>query len=198
MNSLRIPLATAAVAMLAAACVGTPRHAAVPLPWPERRAMLQADDDFTLSGRVALSAPGTGFNASLRWRQQGGTSLVSLDGPLGVGGAEVELRGDQLDLRTSRGEHLAGEAARVALEQRVGFPLPLEALRYWVRGVPQPGAPVDETLDVDHQRLAQLVQEGWSIAYESWAEGSGGGLPRRLTATRGDTRVRLVIDRWTP
>ena len=93
MNSLRIPLATAAVAMLAAACVGTPRHAAVPLPWPERRAMLQADDDFTLSGRVALSAPGTGFNASLRWRQQGGTSLVSLDGPLGVGGAEVEVVG---------------------------------------------------------------------------------------------------------
>jgi outer membrane lipoprotein LolB len=168
------------------------------MPWPERRAALQADDHFSLNGRVALSVAGGGTNATLRWRQEGEVSRISLDGPLGVGGAEVEVHGGRLDLRTSRGEHLEGDAARAELERRVGFPLPLEALRYWVRGVPQPGTSAEETLDAGQQRLARLVQDGWEVDYAAWLEGDHGGLPRRLSAQRGGTRVRLVVDRWGP
>ncbi len=197
MSSQRAALAACAAAALLAACVTAPMREA-PVPWPERRAALQADDHFSLNGRVALSAPGTGVNATLRWRQAGDLSRISLDGPLGVGGAEVELRGDSLDLRTSRGEHLEGAAARAELERRVGFPLPLEALRYWVRGVPEPGAAADEVLDGGRQRLARLVQDGWQVDYAAWLEGDRGSLPRRLSAQRGDTRVRLVVDRWGP
>lgn len=196
-RALRSVLAACAAA-LAAACVSVPVREAPPTPWPERRAALQADDSFALNGRVALTAPGTGVNASLRWRQEGEVSRVSLDGPLGVGGAEVEVRGDQLDLRTSRGEHLEGDAARAELERRIGFPLPLAALRYWVRGVPQPGAAADEVLDEAHQRLTRLVQDGWEIDYAAWLDSVGGSLPRRLSAQRGATRVRLVVDRWNP
>ncbi len=168
------------------------------MPWPERRAALQADDTFALNGRVALSAPGAGVNASLRWQQEGDVSRLSLDGPLGVGGAEVELHGDRLDLRTSRGEHLTGDAARAELERRIGFPLPLQALRYWVRGVPQPGVAADEVLDEAHQRLKRLVQDGWEIDYAAWLESAAGSLPRRLAVRRDDTRVRLVVDHWSP
>ncbi|MGE0581258.1 MAG: lipoprotein insertase outer membrane protein LolB [Steroidobacteraceae bacterium] len=198
MNTPRIVVAACAAATLAAACANVPVRDVAPVPWPQRRAALQADDEFALNGRVAIDAPGAGVNASLRWRQAGEETHVSLDGPLGVGGAEVDLRGGQFDLRTSRGEHLAGDAARAELERRVGFALPLEALRYWVRGVPRPGLPAEETLDAARQRLARLAQEGWVIDYTAWFDGAGGDLPRRLTATRGDTRVRLVVDRWTP
>jgi len=197
-TALRSGLAACAAAVLAAACVSVPRHEAAPMPWPERRAALQADDTFALNGRVALSAPGAGVNASLRWQQEGDVSRLSLDGPLGVGGAEVELHGDRLDLRTSRGEHLTGDAARAELERRIGFPLPLQALRYWVRGVPQPGVAADEVLDEAHQRLKRLVQDGWEIDYAAWLESAAGSLPRRLAVRRDDTRVRLVVDHWSP
>ncbi|MCC7196485.1 MAG: outer membrane lipoprotein LolB [Gemmatimonadaceae bacterium] len=197
-RALRSSVAAGVVAALVSGCVGAPVREAPPMPWPERRAALQADDHFSLSGRVALSTPGTGLNASLRWQQEGEVSRVSLDGPLGVGGAEVELRGAQLELRTSRGERLSGDAARAELERRTGFPLPLEALRYWVRGVPQPGAPADEQLDTAHQRLSRLVQDGWEIDYATWLVSADGSLPRRLSAQRDDTRVRLVVDRWNP
>ncbi|HQW08273.1 MAG TPA: lipoprotein insertase outer membrane protein LolB [Steroidobacteraceae bacterium] len=198
MTALRSGLAACAAAVLAAACVSVPRQEAAPMPWPERRAALQADDTFALNGRVALSAPGAGVNASLRWQQEGDVSRLSLDGPLGVGGAEVELHGDRLDLRTSRGEHLTGDAARAELERRIGFPLPLQALRYWVRGVPQPGVAADEVLDEAHQRLKRLVQDGWEIDYAAWLESAAGSLPRRLAVRRDDTRVRLVVDHWSP
>ena len=110
----------------------------------------------------------------------------------------MELHGDRLDLRTSRGEHLTGDAARAELERRIGFPLPLQALRYWVRGVPQPGVAADEVLDEAHQRLKRLVQDGWEIDYAAWLESAAGSLPRRLAVRRDDTRVRLVVDHWSP
>ncbi|MBV6422762.1 MAG: Outer-membrane lipoprotein LolB [Steroidobacteraceae bacterium] len=194
-----IRLACVAIAAtLLAACASAPVREGAPAPWPERRAALQADAAFSLSGRVAIRTGDTGLNASLRWRQEGAVSHVTLDGPLGIGGAEVELRGDELALRTSHGDHLEGDAARAELERRIGFPLPLAALRYWVRGVPEPGAGADEVVDEAHQRLASLVQDGWEISYTEYAAGSAGILPRRLSAQRGNTRVRLVIDRWTP
>lgn len=195
---IRAPCIAVAAACLAACASAPLRTPEPPVPWPERRAALQAQEAFALSGRVAVSTPANGFNASLRWRQAGEVSEVSLDGPLGVGGAEIELRGDDLDLRTSRGEHLEGEAAHEALLREVGFPLPLAALRYWLRGVPAPGAAADEVIDEARQRLTRLVQEGWEIAYGEYLEGEAGSLPRRVVAQRGDTRVRVVVDRWTP
>lgn len=195
-------IATAAATL--AACVSVPVRPPQPtLSWPERRAALQSDTAFALQGRVAVSTPDSGFNASLRWRQRGDVSHVSLDGPLGVGGAEIELHGDAIDVRTSRGEHLEGEAAREALLRRVGFALPLAELRYWVRGVPAPGAAADEVLDGPRQRLARLVQDGWAVDYTAYLDGApaaagGLALPKRLSAQRGALRVRLVIDRWSP
>lgn len=192
---------TAFVAVLAAvlvACVSVPVHEAPAVPWPERRAALQAQSSFALHGRVAVSTPGAGFNASLRWEQQGEVSQVSLDGPLGVGGAQVQVGNGNFALNTSRGEHLEGDAARTVLEQRLGFPLPIAELRYWMRGVPAPGIAADEVLDDAQQRLTRLVQQGWEIDYGEYLAGVGGSLPRRISARRGDTRVRVVVDRWAP
>ena len=195
-----LPRTTCVAALVAvlAACASAPPLREPAMPWPERRAALQEQAHFGLSGRVAVNSAGTGFNASLRWQQQGELSQVSLDGPLGVGGAQIEVAEGHFDLRTSRGEHLEGDAARAALEQRLGFPLPLAELRYWVRGVPAPGAAADEVIDEARQRLTRLVQEGWEIAYGEYLEGEAGSLPRRVVAQRGDTRVRVVVDRWTP
>ena len=49
-------------------------------------------------------------------------------------------------------------------QQDSGFDPPLDSLRYWVLGVPEPGHPAQESLDA-LQRLASLEQDGWQIQY---------------------------------
>lgn len=185
------------IAMLLSACVTTPRVTAPAESWPERRAQLQSDATFELAGRAAVNAQGQGFNASLRWTQEGPRSTVSLDGPLGVGGAVIETDGRTISLATSR-ERVEGDAARAAMESRLGFQLPLAELRYWVRGVPAPEMEASEALDPASQLLSALDQSGWHIDYTEYVATDSGRLPRRLTATREGTRVKLVVDRWNP
>jgi outer membrane lipoprotein LolB len=192
--------------------------------WDVTRAELQAQDHFALKGRVAVAAGKEGFNASLRWTQEGARSNVSLQGPLGAGGIQISTEGDNLSLVTSHGDRLDSDAARAELVSRLGFDPPLGSLRYWVMGVPDPAKPSKEEVDPQQQRLQSLEQDGWQIDYNSYmptavapgavqsagmgvsatgAANAGGGpgasvwLPSRMTVQRAGVRVRLVVDGWS-
>lgn len=165
-------------------------------PWEVRRPQLQAMQHFELQGRVAVAAAGEGFNASLRWVQDGPHAQLTLGGPLGVGGAQVNATGNDLTLTTAKGEHIDSDAAHAELAARLGFDPPLASLRYWVLGVPDPAQPANESLDTAQQRLSALTQDGWHVDYQSYVDSSGGPLPSKLTLQRDAVRVRLLVDDW--
>jgi len=164
--------------------------------WETRRSQLQARDRFTLKGRVAVATGSDGFNARLRWTQEGKQTHMSLDGPLGAGGVQVTSDGSAVSIVTSRGDRLDNDAARAELTNRLGFDPPIDDLRYWVLGVPEPGHPAQESLD-SQQRLATLEQDGWQIQYTDYMSVGGEWLPSKLTVQRQGVRLRLVVDGWT-
>ena len=164
--------------------------------WEMRRPQLQSLTHFQLRGRVAVAAGGEGFNANLHWTQEGARSEVTLEGPLGVGGAQLTATGDELTVITSRGERVESAAAHAELAARLGFDPPLSSLRYWVLGVPDPTQPASESLDPAQQRLSGLTQGGWHVEYQSYESAGGEALPARLTLQRDEVRVRLLVDEW--
>jgi outer membrane lipoprotein LolB len=185
------------VLLLLVACKTLPpaRAPSADEPWEARRAALQSREHFDLTGRIAVAAAQEGFNAKLRWQQQGKQSELALDGPLGVGGVRIESNGDAIKVINSRGEQLDSESAKREIEARLGFDPPIASLRYWVLGVPDPSRPADEVLG-DSKRLATLKQDGWQIEYASYADVQGEARPSKVTMTREDIRVRLVVDGW--
>jgi outer membrane lipoprotein LolB len=178
------------------ACKTVPTKAPTPsAPWEVRREALQQRDHFDLSGRIAVAAAQEGFNAKLRWQQQGSRSNLALDGPLGVGGVRITADGSTLNVVNSHGDPLDNDAARREIAARLGFEPPLQSLRYWVQGVPDPAHPADEVLD-DQQRLTTLRQDGWQIDYAKYSAVAGQWLPSLITLKRDDVRVRLLVDGW--
>jgi outer membrane lipoprotein LolB len=164
-------------------------------PWEVRRTALQQRERFDLSGRIAVAAAQEGFNAKLRWKQQGARSNLALDGPLGVGGVRISAEGATLNVINAHGDPLDSDAARREITTRLGFDPPLQSLRFWVQGVPDPAHPADEVLD-DSQRLATLRQDGWQIDYSKYTIVAGQWLPSLITLKRDDVRVRLLVDGW--
>lgn len=195
MRTERLRLGAALLAVLAG-CRTLPPAPPAGESWELRRPQLQSLEHFALRGRVAVAAGGEGFNASLRWTQEGNRSQVTLEGPLGVGGAQLTASGDDLTVVTARGERIESEAAHAELAARLGFDPPLSSLRYWILGVPNPGQPASESLDPAQQRLAALTQAGWHVEYQSYTSASGETLPARMTLQRDAVRVRLLVDDW--
>jgi len=186
--------ALAGSALLLAACAATLRAPPVQ-PWMMRVGALRAIEDFTFSGRLAVSHDNEGFSAGMRWTQHGADASIDLSAPLGFGAAHIEQQADVLNVTTSRGEALTSEGARAQLRSTLGFDPPIASLRYWLLGASDPGSAAQESLD-DQQRLTQLRQDGWEVDYKEYVWTQRQWLPRRLTLQRDALHLRLVVNDW--
>jgi outer membrane lipoprotein LolB len=163
--------------------------------WPARRMQLQARAQFTAQGRIGVVAGSDGFNGHLRWNQDGTRSTVSLDGPLGVGGVRIVNDAGVLMVTNPSGEALDSQAAHEALVRRLGFEPPLNSLRYWLQGVPDPASVSTESLNAQGY-LGTLAQSGWTVTFNDYMQTSEGALPQKMTVARATVRVKLVIEAW--
>lgn len=174
------------------ACVATPPPAPSPKSWSERMQELQQAQHWDLQGRAAGAVGSQGWQASLDWRQSAQVADVRLAGPLGAGAIGFKL--------TPGGLEFAAAAAGAAnpteyLRQRLGFAPPLENLRYWLLGVPNP-AQVFEFTANGAGRAAELTQDGWTIDYGEYSGVGADVLPKRFTLRRDAVRVRIAVDHW--
>jgi outer membrane lipoprotein LolB len=185
------------MAMLLAACATAPV-----LPPDSGRtpdpAMLS---QWTAKGRIALVAQGEGGSGSFVWQQRSERSDLAFRGPLGAGGLRIVTDGERLEVTDGAGRALDGEAARRALEERLGIDLPLAGLRYWMLGLPAPGSAMGgaaAVLPASGQAGpgAGFSQDGWTVTFEEYRPVAGWSLPARLSATAEGVRVRIVVDDW--
>jgi len=180
--------------MLLAACATTRQTAAPSVAaaaWEQRVSDLQRLASWQMGGRAAVAFGTQGWQASLDWRQSGEAAEVHLSGPLGIGAMVLK--------RTPEGLSLNGappsDAVLAQLQDRLGFDLPLDHLRYWLLGVPDPRSAF-ELKPNDQDRIVQLTQDQWTIDYDRYMPVDGDVLPAHLVLSREGVRVRIVVDHW--
>lgn len=154
--------------------------------------------DWTAKGRIGFAAQGEGGSGSFSWRQAGSRTEMQLRGPLGAGGLDLATDGERLELRDASGTALDGEAARTELEKRLGGPLPLAQLRYWILGVPAPArsGSGDGPVQMAAGPAPGFVQDGWVVTLDQSRAYGDWQLPVRLSATTSGVRIKLVITYW--
>ncbi len=163
--------------------------------WNARQQVLAGLDEWEFSGRIAVKTATDGFNGKLRWSQDRNAFEATASGPLGAGAVRIEGDGASVVLTDKDGIRAELEDAELEFRLRYGWTIPVQSLRYWALGVPDPAAAADTVID-DTGRLTKLRQRDWSVTFSRYAEGGGQMMPKVLTAENADTRVRLVIDHW--
>jgi outer membrane lipoprotein LolB len=157
--------------------------------------VLGALRDWEFSGRIAVSAGDDGFNGKLRWAQKNDTFQATVSGPLGIGTVRIEGEGERAALIDKDGVRTELQNVEQDLLRRYGWTIPVKSLRYWALGIPDPMLDAQIELNDDNQ-LARLQQYDWTLAISSYRSSSGQSMPNRLSASKLETRVRIVIDKW--
>jgi outer membrane lipoprotein LolB len=175
-----------------AACVTTHRTPPpVAVGWEQRAADLQRSSGWQLDGRAAVAVGTQGWQATLNWRQQSDSAEVHLSGHFGIGALVLK--------RTPQGLSLNGappsDTVLAQLQERLGFELPIDHLRFWLLGVPDPSAAFELKRN-DQDRASQLTQDDWSIDYDRYMPVDGDQLPAHLVLSREGVRVRIAVDHW--
>lgn len=189
-------LALGLAALLTACALPPPAPDSSRRSYETRRAQLQALDHWALTGRIAVSAEGEGWSASLRWQQSGEDYRISVFDALGRTLARIEGRPGRVTLRTAEGRRAEAADPERLLAEQLGWELPVRGLRHWVRGLPLP-AEATARLDLDADGRPRLLeQDGWRVSYPQYQTADHTALPGRVVLERPPLRIKLAVDRW--
>ena len=167
---MNLRIAGCALALLLAGC------AVVPVPLPQLSAVPAA---FELSGRLAVRQADRSEIARLRWTHRPGTDLWIVASPLGNEVARIESDRAGARLAQAGGESRTAPSFAALTQALLGVSLDPALLAAWIHG----GDPGD-------------APSGWSVTVDEKQPAGAIEIARRVTATRGDVVVRLVVDEY--
>ena len=151
--------------------------------------------EWSFSGKISLDDGDQGGSGRLKWEVLADSSELDFHGALGRGAWNLYIEPDRTVLKEANGEQQTAAAVNDLIQERIGWPLPVDALQWWVRGLAAPGVVDAEQFDPEGL-LLHLSQFGWSIDLNRYKSFSGLSLPVRLDARRDNYRVKLAIGKW--
>src|SRR5690606_24981368 len=112
----------------------------------------------------------------------------------GAGAVEVTGSPERMVV-TTRGEQHVLEDPEADLSAVLGWWVPVESLRAWLLGMPDPAYAADTRIgrtDV----VRALEQRLWRLDYESYQLAEGLLVPRRIDMSHDELEVRIRVDDW--
>ncbi|ACX96002.1 lipoprotein insertase outer membrane protein LolB [Halothiobacillus neapolitanus] len=164
--------------------------------WKKHEQAVRQIADWQCIGRIAIRTETEGGTVNLNWHQIGDTAKIVLNAPLNQGTVELAGRPDMMLITDSSGHRQLTSNPEASIEQLTGWKIPITALPDWIRGLPHDKSALIQ-LNQNGQ-LRTLNDDGWLIDYESYMPVPGFDLemPRKITVTRDDIRLRLVVESW--
>lgn len=186
----------ALIATLLSGCSLLPEKAAAPSPsWPLHQADVAAMRHWEAYGKIGVRTAEDSLSATLDWQHNEPLYSIDIRGPLGQGSAKISSDGYYVTLEIPEEQPIAAGSAAELLEYRFGWQMPVEAVKFWIRGIPAPDTSFDATYA--DNKLATLEQHGWKIRYSDYVTISGQPtLPGKVIMTYEDLRITLLVAEW--
>lgn len=153
--------------------------------------------NFEAIGKVGFSDGKQGGNASIVWEQHPQSYQIRLYGPLGSNTVQIKEESNHVSLTKTDGKIITAGTPEALVRQELGWVIPVSGLRYWLRGLPAPGAAPKKMLLDNSKRLWQIDQQGWNIEYQAYRSIDGRDVPYKLLLTNGAIRLKFIFDRWS-
>ena len=186
------------IVLVLGACTGVPTktpEVGNETAFQDRMESIGSIDEWQLRGKISLDDGDRGGSGKLQWMVNPDNSTIDFHGAMGRGAWHLEIEPDLAVLTEANGSMYQAASVDALIRQQMGWPVPVEALKWWVRGLAAPGSFKDKQLDAQGL-LIKLEQFGWQIEFNRYSSSSGVPMPSRLDATRGTYRVKLAISRW--
>ncbi len=188
------------LSLLLAACSGrqlvAPDHDAAAAAFRQHSAFLQTLNAGNLAGKLSIDDGEDGGSGRLKWQIRNSDSQMEFRGALGKGAWQLSSGPGYAQLQRADGSMVSSASADDLVESELGWHIPVKSLKWWVLGLPAPGA--TEMLELDSNgRVLVMQQNGWSIRFERYRIFGDVELPALMIAVSGDYRVKMAVSSWT-
>ena len=151
-----------------------------------------SEEHFTRSGRFALSVETLSgdkeaVQGSFQWEESPQQLQLDLSNPMGTVLARVVVAPNGAALQYPNGEVEYASSPDALVEQLLGYAIPVEGMRYWLRGQPAAGA-------VGSNQPSYLEQDQWRVNLKRYDEQGPRLLQMYRTQAQQAISVRVVVD----
>lgn len=151
--------------------------------------------DWCMIGRSAAKYAESGWQAGVNWCQSGNRTTLELSGPMGLGTVLLSYHLGELWIRENTNHLSITHQPKHLLRERLGFSVPLSALKLWLMGVAEPGE-IDSLKRDNNGRMRLFFQHGWLIKYDNYSLVNGYQLPGKIKLTKDAVSLKIVVDEW--
>jgi outer membrane lipoprotein LolB len=144
---------------------------------------------WSLEGRLAITGKKEAWQANISWAHAANDEKIKLAGPLGQGATLIQLTGNKVTIDRGDNKPLSSTQPELFINQQLGLFVPVQSLRYWVVGVPEPSNRYNVT-------ATGFTQSGWLIDYKQTQQVDGLPMPYKITVSNELLKLKLVIDQW--
>jgi outer membrane lipoprotein LolB len=145
---------------------------------------------WSMSGRVAIISNDDSWQADIDWAHKPGFDEINLSGPLGQGKTVIHLEENFVSIARGSDDVNFSDRPEQFINEQLGLLVPVKSLRYWVLGLPKP-----ESAFVDVS--GGFKQEGWQVLYQQMQSIENKSLPRKISVSNSQAKLKLIIDQWT-
>jgi len=184
--------------LLLNACTGTP----IKSPGPDakeayqlRAGQLEAISEWAFVGKISLDDGDRGGSGRLQWAVTADASELDFHAAMGRGAWHLQIGPESAVLKEANGTEQTAPGVNALIQDRMGWPIPVDALQWWVRGLVAPGVSGEKEFDSEGL-MVSLHQFGWQVNFTRYDSKGGIALPKKLNARRDNYRVKLVVSRW--
>ncbi len=150
---------------------------------------LYGQERWSFEGRLALTGKNDSWTANINWEHTPNAEKIKLSGPLGQGAMVISLVGDVVTLDRGGGDIRSSTQPEEFINQQLGMFVPVDSLRYWVVGLPEPSSPYKDT-DLGFN------QTGWINEYKQMQQVDNHSMPYKMAVMNNLVKLKLIIDHW--
>lgn len=163
--------------------------------WQKQNQQLVQISDWTIKARIALRSNGEAYTATLVWQQQDNRFDLTLYAMLGH--TVAHLHQDNQIARLDMPDEVSryGHDAASLLYEAIGWHLPIEHLKHWIRGMPSSNQ--EQITLNDDGFIYRLNQGPWQIKYSRYGLYQDFYLPEKISVQHPDLSLKIAINEWT-
>ena len=151
-------------------------------------------NSWKIQGVIGIRYNSKAQSANYIWAQDKNKFDINLYGPLGIGAVDIKGNKNEVTLINSKGVTKSKNVEELLFSQ-LGWIVPVDGMKSWIKGIPTnknyKGTKNSNNL------FYNLKQNGWNIKIKDYVlVDDKYPLPTKITMTRGDLWVKLIIKSW--
>ena len=157
------------------------------------------DVEFIVQGKLLLTLADEKTALQFSWQQNQDDYVIDVWGAFGQG--RTQLRGTGKKMQVMRGQKvIVAGPPELVMQQQLGWSMPVEAMRYWILGQPQPNIRFADYAIDEAQSSVRFRQSFWAVTavlVNGANTASQNPQPKQVELIRDDVAVRVKVSKYS-